>query len=417
MKKKNILACLIVLSLSHIASASGTGGDMPDLQEASPGRGRLLAAAKPSRIHARSSGKENRDAAEAVTPVQESTEITVRYAKPRTPFWYQVNRHYKELVIQLQEYSERDFQALIHRILATLETETDFFRKAQSTLVSSMGKILFNWLESEEGPISRSRWYEECTLVHEDEEGSSDCSADYYDLYDEEDSDFSEDDIACHDAPQEREEDQWEREEEEFQSWQLRRINELFGVYPDSLEDFRDEIGPEEVERFAQEHVEGGYSWLVNEQIEGDLEISQDFARKFTAQIRAPETLIASVFGGLWFYFDWEEFQISSATFVRDTYVSTLRNFLNGGYEDSRRIAVQSLYQSFFHNREDFEGTFAQIQRSYNKCVREKDWRNALVMWSLYSAYQKIFNPAQVFAQKPVCALSPIKKLNKKNTY
>ena len=126
--------------------------------------------------------------------------------------------------------------------------------------------------------------------------------------------------------------------QDSFEIWQLQNLEDRLGIDLENIEDFTlERIDIQAIRLFLKKNVEGSseknYSWLLNQIIEGDLASSEDFVDFFQENSKAlglSSALLHDILGGLWFDYDWEEFDIGDPDFLSKTYVRTLQRFKDG---------------------------------------------------------------------------------------
>lgn len=127
------------------------------------------------------------------------------------------------------------------------------------------------------------------------------------------------------------------------------------------------------------------------------LYLDQDTNRKIQENIGIPREALDNIFGGFWFYYDWEEFEIDDPCFIQKTYIQTLRNMKKGGTaSEVKKRLLKRIQELFSFNQNDFLSPLREICEKYNEYNKKRDWLGALVEWSVYSTYRKVFaNPAK----------------------
>ena len=324
-------------------------------------------------------------------------------------FTWQNNKHYEHLTELFENLANRELSSIITKLIDLINKDAPFFSKIDAALVDHLKDTVFDWLMDE--VLTYSNFIEDHPPAVRDtdsemdiEDGEDGWRCAYMDGFNREDSDHDEDDDGYYGSEEEHyygepeEEKEQDDEEEAFQEWQKQKLWEMLYIDVMDIGDFtRDSIDRQAIKRFLEEHCEDGYSWLINEIIEGSFETSADFIDKISSQIDVPPELLSNIFGGLWFDYDWEEFDFDDPTFIAQTYSQTLGYLLEEeGAEDVKSDLLKSWYQLFTFNGNDFEAPFNTIRSRYNDYVANHDWLKALIEWSVYTTYRKVFeNPAK----------------------
>ncbi len=321
-------------------------------------------------------------------------------------FEWQNTKHYKELVSQLGTIAEREFTSIIGQLISLIKKHRLFFQKEHDVVRKILQRTIFSWMT--EDVLTRDQYDEENQPQSSDQNYTSDNDEEedawrigytrgYEGHYDssENDENLSQSDSEENDS------DFSSTDDDHYQEWQLSKLKEMFLLDFNSLDDFTPEsIGPVALKRYLENHVErlnGKYSWLLHEEIEGTLEVSWDFIEKIQDEISAPKKFLSAIFGGTWFYYDWSEFDFNDPKFMEKTYIQTIKKLRDGKIsQDIRKDILGSIHQMFTFNSEDFSAPFNGISSRYNEKVDQKDWRGALIDWSIYTTYRKIFeNPSK----------------------
>gem|GEM_PF-2862072 len=125
--------------------------------------------------------------------------------------------------------------------------------------------------------------------------------------------------------------------------------------------------------------------------------LHQETNDKVQKSIGVPREVLDNIFGGFWFCYDWEEFEIDDPDFIQKTYIKTMNDMEKG--ETAPKVKNQLLgriRELFSFNQHDFQTPLRDIREKYNEYYRKKDLLGALVEWSIYSTYRKVFaNPAK----------------------
>ncbi|AIL13607.1 hypothetical protein IM40_09145 [Candidatus Paracaedimonas acanthamoebae] len=326
-------------------------------------------------------------------------------------FTWQNTQHYKELVSQLTTIAEREFTSIIGQLVSLIKKHRAFFQERHEVVRIILQRSIFSWMK--EDVLTKSQYEAENQPQWSDQD-------DAYDDTDEEDawrtayqngyerydnSSESDENTSLYDY----EEDDCYSEssiisstdDNQYEVWQLEKLRKMFLLDFDSIDDFTPEsIDPVAINRYLENHVErlnGKYSWLLHEEIEGTLQVSWEFTEKIKDEINVPKELVSTIFEGLWFYYDWEQFDFNGPKFLEKTYIQTITDLHDGKIsQDIRKELLDSIHQMFTFNSEDFTEPFKNISLKYNERAEQNDWRGALIEWSIYTTYRKIFeNPSK----------------------
>lgn len=125
--------------------------------------------------------------------------------------------------------------------------------------------------------------------------------------------------------------------------------------------------------------------------------LHQETNDKVQESIGIPREALDNIFGGFWFYYDWEEFEIDDPDFIQKTYIKTLNDMKKGETAPKvKKRLLGRIQELFSFNQHDFQTPLKDIRERYNEYNKKKDWLGALVEWSVYSTYRKVFaNPAK----------------------
>lgn len=334
-------------------------------------------------------------------------------------FEWQNDKHFESIVKIFEGLADRELTSIIQRLIVVISSEHDFFNRTFKNVISIEKRRIFEWMN--ESVLTRGNYLDECAQQQcgDDSSTESDDDAPLTRMYikgyeqggdseensDESSSSSNEDQRGIHNYDYD-----WfsfdnydeEREEKAFESWQIVKLERMLGIEVDSIEKFTQEtIHMEAIKRFLEEYTHGGgnmrYSWLLNDTIEGTLSASEDFASLVYKKMGIPEDLIANIFGGLWFQYDWEEFRIDEPQFLQKTYIKTLKSLQEGSVETSvRENLLERIRSLFTFNHYDFESPLKDIRTRYKQYNERNNWLGALIEWSVYSTYRKVFkNPAK----------------------
>lgn len=324
---------------------------------------------------------------------------------PEDAFAWQNEKHYQELVSQLATIAEREFTSIIGQLVSLIKKHRAFFQEQHEVVRTILQRTIFSWMK--ENVLTQEQYEKENQPPVNDQDDASESSDDedgwrsaYRRGYDSSEND--EESYNSSDSDENTSHDGSEystissTEENQYEEWELEKLNQMFLLDFESIEDFTPEsIAPIAIQRYLENHVErlnGKYSWLLHEEIEGTLEVSWDFIGKIEDKINVPKELLSAIFGGTWFYYDWSEFDFNHPHFMEKTYIKTIKNLHDGKIsKDIRKDLLDSIQQMFTFNSEDFEEPFKDVSARYNERVEQNDWRGALIEWSIYTTYRKVF--------------------------
>jgi hypothetical protein len=357
--------------------------------------------------------------------------LSTSMTPPQDSFSWQNTKHYQQLTELFKELSNRELHSIINRLIGLINANASFFIERDNDLIDYLKNTIFEWIMDDvlscsnfiEDRISAaSDKYSEMDMDEEDDdwrlaymegfnrENSDDESMDSSYFTDNEDEDEedcyygSEHEESAMNMDErdsfydsELEENYYgsedESDEDAFHEWQKQKLWEMLHIDVKDIKDFTlSSIDRPAIKQFLEEHCDGGYSWLINEIIEGSFETSDNFVDEISSQIDVPRELLSNIFGGLWFEYDWEEFNFDNADFIAKTYIQTLTDLLESERaEDVKSYLLDSLYQLFTFNGNDFDTPYNSITTRYNEYVAKNDWLRALIEWSVYTTYRKIF--------------------------
>ena len=336
------------------------------------------------------------------------------------PFHWQIHKHYEKLIEAFHQVSELELSSLVNNIITVIKAKATFFEKFHKNLIRNLKETMHGWLIKD--VISTGNYYDDSMPSSalesddEDEESGEDAwrssymRGHYRDGSEYESGDEDENNSSYEDFKEENTEEEYERCEE----WKLGILARDFNIHVKSVDEFRPEdLSAAQIRGFLKDKISGGsYSWLINEIIEGNYETSDDFIKEYVKELKGPPKLLSAIFGGLWFNFDWEEFDIEDPNFLPRTYISTLEKFMSGSAgNDLKETLKTSITKLLCYNPEDFEKPFEEMREKYNQAVSKRDWQTALVQWSVYSTYIKVFKQYKMDEQllkssKPLVSLS-----------
>lgn len=318
------------------------------------------------------------------------------------PFMWQIGQHYRELVHTLSKASDEQLEGIVDRIITAIHKHHDFFIQYQKALFENLRTVLYNWLVDEILTGANYDSYPQAQHNVADDE-SEDSNEDAWrvgfmrghdqDSEEQDDSGNEEDENSYANSDAEDEGDDMG-----FLRWQWGKLEKMFAITASSEdEDFKKEdLTAEHVQIFLKEYVEGGGSWLVNDYVEGTYAVSEDFSEAFSDEIGIAPELLEAIFGELWFYYDWEKFDVGDPQFIPKTYEATLKRFLSETHTDGspkigrKFLKVVQGVQKLLCSPDNWPDSLKDLPERYNWCARSRDWRGALVHWSVYSRYQKI---------------------------
>ena len=324
-------------------------------------------------------------------------------------FHWQNGKHYNYVVSLFKTLSEKELTNLLKQLTLNInhKDHLPFFDQRCQSMMKRLNESFDGWIKEE---ISYKRYLDELTSQ---ENSINQDNSDELETDDEDEWRLSykrgyERSGTESDNGQDRDDERTslsaelsddEEEDEPFKKWQIRTINDLFISYPkylgiDDIE--KKQIDPDLMNIFLKKHCDGGgglrYSWLINEIVEGSLSTSEDFTKLASEKMSVPKDLLDSIFGGLWFYYDWEEYDIKDHDFIQKTYIKAINKMnANDVAQDVKERLLKRIFQLFSFNQDDFEAPFRDIHERYNESISRKNWRGAMVEWALYVTYRKVF--------------------------
>ncbi|MCX7342940.1 MAG: hypothetical protein NT128_02180 [Proteobacteria bacterium] len=346
-----------------------------------------------------------------------------------TPFSWQNEKHYRDLKKNLQALSEQQLNLAVQVLSKSIRLQKTFFKQCYDNLLSHLSRTIYEWMMEDvltmrNFDLGQSSVRED-TASDEDEDEDAWRTA-YQRGYDGTESEYDEDYISESSVESEWDATSSENEEdfqESFERWQLQKLNDTLEIDLESMDDFTvDIIDINAMKRFLKENVEGhprkNYSWLLNQIIEGDLSASEDFVHSIRDSVKElgfSSGLLHDILGGLWFDYDWEEFDIADHHFLERTYIRTLQRFVNGTAAKDVKKSIQARLRDLFSfNADRFPEPFKKIKEEYNSCAKNGDWKNALVIWSVYTAFQKIYGIQSAQIQPSTSLISSLPKIMSK---
>ncbi|MBW8310111.1 MAG: hypothetical protein K0M45_10855 [Candidatus Paracaedibacteraceae bacterium] len=320
-------------------------------------------------------------------------------------FSWQNLKHYEQLTELFKNLANRELSSIIIKLIDLINNNASFFSHTDKVLIEELQETVFKWLMDD--VLTYSNFNEDHRAAPQDTDSEMDMDDDeddwrrsYMEGFYGGNSDNEEDGDGYYESG---EEDYYEElaekdDDEAFYEWQKRKLWEMLNIDVMDMDDFtHTSIDRSAIKRFLERHCEGGYSWLINEVIEGSFRTSEDFVNKISSQIDVPQALLSNIFGSLWFDYDWEEFDFDDPNFIAKTYNQTLSDLLdNERAGDVKSGLLNSLQKLFVFNGSDFDSPFNAIPSRYKKYVDQNNWLKALIEWSVYTTYQKVFeNPAK----------------------
>lgn len=294
-------------------------------------------------------------------------------------FEWQNSKHYESVVTIFQGLADRELTYIIQQLIEMINGEQEFFDRTFEDVISHEQERIFGWMKEDVLVLEN---YQNEIFFQPNRKNS---------------------------------EDGEERQTPAFIAWQIAILEEMLSINIETMEAFTEEsIHMEAIKRSLKEHTDDGgkkrYSWLLNETIEGSLSVSENFAYSFHKKMGIPEDLIANILGGLWFDYNWEEFELDEPRFLQKTYIKTLNDLLEGTRAtDVKMSLIKRVRNLFTFNHFDFESPLKDIHKNYNEYNERKDWLAALIEWSVYSTYRKVFaNPDKKSKIKSYPESSPI---------
>ncbi|MBX9696836.1 MAG: hypothetical protein K2X53_02000, partial [Alphaproteobacteria bacterium] len=323
-----------------------------------------------------------------------------RSSKKRTPFDQQNLWHFQEKINTFQRLAEKEIIQVIKMLIQTIKSDAPFFEDRHAILMDKMRKRIDEWMKEEilttdhynsdyscrssncNDPISESDNSDDDSWRNDFKRGY-DCSSD------DEEEIQSDDDYADYDDTHD-----YSAFDVFYENWKLQKIFDFLGLALDSSKDLTESVIDEgAIRKFLENHVERGYSWLVNEDVEGSLSTSEDFVDNHYQAMGLDKKILESVICALWFDFDWEEHDFFDPKYIQKTYVSTLIKLVKGkasfNLKDKLTERISRLFT--FHG-EDFDEPFKTIPDQFSRFVEERNWLAAMIEWSVYTTYRKTFS-------------------------
>jgi len=311
------------------------------------------------------------------------------------PFKWQISKQYEKLLNHFEAISEEEFKGIISRIKSEIhriyQSEPEVFNESHKAMLSMMHETLKN--HAYENVASREA-FEDNAMSFEDVQSNYDTSSESGDdawrnnymrghYRDDTSSEKSAEDMSTgyfsdswvdHDSES-------ESEDEKYMRWR-----------DDVLQDFGD---LDDVKNLISQFMDGpeGYSWLVNEYIEGTLEFSNDLIEKIDAsKIGHPKEIISSALGALWFYLDWEQHDLYDELYIPKTFFSTLDKLKEGIIEDESKGMKDLLLDKLlkFKDQEISDARFHNLETKFNEAHAEQNNIEMQRLWSIYSKYRQV---------------------------
>lgn len=350
------------------------------------------------------------------------------------PFDWQNSKHFEAVTRRFEQIAERELPHIIMQLMRAIESHDAFFDNRYQNLLDMNKTRVVGWMN--ENVLTESNFdkdnepficAEQCeSETSDDDENPRDAafrrgyeresdsdsesgshsgsdsdtgsgSDDEYFRGRDSDQNYGDFDYDDYDIDDPYEDERRRRiYNENFEAWKIREIEDVLGLCLDHSADLsEDDIDIPQIKRFLG-HVNfgrtRGYSWLLNEDVEGSLLTSEDFADLVYKKMSVDKKILANLLGGLWFDFDWEEFDIADPRFIQKTYIKTLNDLLQGTRaKDVKKYMIKRIKGLFIFHGDDFDAPFNAIPERFNGFVREKKWLHAMIEWSIYSTYRKVF--------------------------
>ncbi|MGN6670781.1 MAG: hypothetical protein ACTHJ4_04510 [Candidatus Nucleicultricaceae bacterium] len=325
-------------------------------------------------------------------------------AKKHAPFDQQNLWHFQEEIKAFQQRAEEEIIHVVKMLIQRIESDVPFFENRHQIVVNKMRERIDEWMKEKI-----------LTIEHYDSDhhySSSDCDNDEcvsesddsdedgwriaykrgfdYSSGDSDEENQSYDDYGDNDYDDYLE----ESSDDHYEDWKRQKIFDYLGLDLASSDDLTEEVVDEEaIRRFLSNHVARGYSWLINEDVEGSLSTSEDFVDKHYQTMRLDKDILGSVLCALWFDFDWEEHDFFDSKYIQKTYVSTLMKLVKGEVSfDLKEKLTERISRLFTFHGEDFDEPFKAIPDRFNHFVEKRNWLAAMIEWSIYATYRKTFS-------------------------
>lgn len=326
----------------------------------------------------------------------------------QTPFNWQNGKHFKELTDAFEKLAERELTCIVQALIRMIKSKKEFFDNRYESVLAIMKERIVSWMnesiltsenfdatfyEGLPGPNSlgsshdededpwRIAFMEGVERDESDEESSSDHSCP------------SSPEIDDYEYDQEAQERRDEKSNKDFERWKVDTISSTLDITLDTSDELTEGIIDMEAIHQFLPHVEDGYSWLLNEDIEGSMSTSEDFVEGIYQEIGMDQNLLTNILSGFWFEFDWEEFDIDDPEFIQKTYIKTLGNLLEGKSASTvKERILEKLEKLFTFHEKDFDEQFNKIPGRFNKYAEDGEWLDALIEWSVYTTYRNVFS-------------------------
>lgn len=285
------------------------------------------------------------------------------------PFKWQNDRQYNETMAVFYNLSERDFNSITDSLIRRTEASEDIFQWYYDSMIAHLRTTIYEAMIYHiltEDNFKKSQ--ESSSQDEKSKEGRG--------LPDEQDKTNTKESI----------------------KWESYTIKQKLGLTIKDDDDFNiDLININAIEHFLKNHLknvkgETDYNWLIDEIVEEDLLTSADITEDIYQGIKIPQEILSSIIDNLCFNFNWERFDIKDPSYIQNTYIQTLRDIQSvKEFDLIKESIINSIHAMFTFNAKDFEVPFDRIKERYNNHIRNRKWKDALIEWSIYSTYRKVF--------------------------
>lgn len=329
-------------------------------------------------------------------PIEKKDEGTS--SKKHAPFDQQNLWHFQEEIKTFQQRAEEELIHVVKLLIQRIESDAPFFEDRHQILVKIMRRRINEWMTEE--ILTIERYNSDCDddeVASESDDSDEDAwrvafkrGYDYSSHDSDEEMKSYDDygDCGYDDVSSSSDFD------ESYENWKLQKVYDYLRLDLASSDDLTEAMIDEEaIRKFLSNHVSDGYSWLVNEDVEGSLSTSEDFVGKHYQSMGLDKGILESVLCALWFDFDWEEHDFFDPKFIQKTYVSTLMKLVKGEASfDLKKELTERISRLFIFHGEDFAEPFKTIPDRFNQFVEQRNWLAAMIEWSLYTTYRKTFS-------------------------